>query len=67
MEQELDYLEGRVVALVARIRELETQNGRFAEVLAQTMKENAEMKFALEETRHRVAALMTRLPQEDAE
>mgnify|MGYP006181421979 CR=1 FL=1 len=33
MEQELDYLEGRVVALIARIHELENQNGRFAEVL----------------------------------
>ena len=65
MEQELDYLEGRVGALIARIHELENQNGRFAEVLAQTMKENAEMKFALEETRNRVVALMHRLPPED--
>ncbi len=65
MEQELEHLEHRVVALIARLHELETQNDRLGEVLAHTMKENAEMRYALEETRHRVAALMNRLPQEE--
>lgn len=66
MEHELDYLESRVAALIARIHELETQNSRFAAALADALRDNAEMKFALEETRHRVAALVERLPKEEA-
>jgi len=65
MEHELEYLEGRVAALIARIHELETQNSRFATALAEAMRENAEMKFGLEETRRRVALLVERLPKEE--
>ncbi|MEC5205426.1 cell division protein ZapB [Vogesella perlucida] len=65
MEHELEYLEGRVAALIARIHELETQNSRFAAALAEAMRENAEMKFGLEETRRRVALLVERLPKEE--
>ena len=65
MEHELEYLEGRVAALIARIHELETQNSRFASALAEAMRENAEMKFNLEETRHRVTLLIDRLPKEE--
>ena len=38
MDKELEYLESRVTALVARIRELETQNGRFAEALSEALR-----------------------------
>lgn len=62
MDKELEYLESRVAALIARIRELETQNGRFADALSQALKENAELHFRVEETRNRVAALIERLP-----
>ncbi|MGR2663587.1 MULTISPECIES: hypothetical protein [Chromobacterium] len=69
MDKELEYLESRVTALVARIRELETQNGRFAEALSEALRENAELNFKVNETRARVAALVERLPKasEDAE
>lgn len=63
MDKELEYLESRVAALIARIRELEAQNGRFAEALAQALKENAELHFRVEETKTRVAALIERLPK----
>ncbi|QEL56983.1 hypothetical protein [Chromobacterium paludis] len=62
MDNELEYLESRVAALIARIRELETQNGRFAEALSEALKENAELHFRVNETRSRVAALVARLP-----
>ncbi|CUA82035.1 MULTISPECIES: hypothetical protein [Gulbenkiania] len=62
MEHELEYLETRVQALIARIAELETQNGRFAEALARALKDNAELQFRLEDTRRRVAGLIERLP-----
>ncbi|KIA81600.1 MULTISPECIES: hypothetical protein [Chromobacterium] len=62
MDNELEYLESRVAALVGRIRELETQNGRFAEALSEALKENAELHFRVNETRNRVAALVARLP-----
>jgi predicted nuclease with TOPRIM domain len=62
MDNELEYLESRVAALVGRIRELETQNGRFAEALSEALKENAELHFRVNETRSRVAALVARLP-----
>ncbi|AXT44820.1 MULTISPECIES: hypothetical protein [Chromobacterium] len=69
MDKELEYLESRVTALVARIRELETQNGRFAEALSEALRDNAELNFKVNETRARVAALVERLPKasEDAE
>ncbi|KMN35324.1 MULTISPECIES: hypothetical protein [Chromobacterium] len=69
MDKELEYLESRVTALVARIRELETQNGRFAEALSEALRDNAELNFRVNETRARVAALVERLPKasEDAE
>ncbi|AAQ58174.1 MULTISPECIES: hypothetical protein [Chromobacterium] len=62
MDNELEYLESRVAALIARIRELEVQNGRFAEALSEALKENAELNFRVNETRSRVAALVARLP-----
>ncbi|AUH53311.1 hypothetical protein CXB49_22280 [Chromobacterium sp. ATCC 53434] len=62
MDNELEYLESRVAALIVRIRELETQNGRFAEALSEALKENAELNFRVNETRSRVAALVARLP-----
>ncbi|AVG15012.1 hypothetical protein LQR31_16690 [Chromobacterium vaccinii] len=62
MDNELEYLESRVAALIARIRELEVQNGRFAEALSEALKENAELNFRVNETRSRVAALAARLP-----
>lgn len=67
MDNELEYLESRVAALIERIRELESQNDRFAEALAQALKDNAELVFKVTETRQRVAALIERLPapQED--
>jgi|GEM_PF-2804776 len=65
MDKELEYLESRVQALIARIKELETQNGRFAEALAEALKENAELNFRVNETRSRVAALVARLPKAD--
>lgn len=65
MDTEIDYLESRVAALVARIRELETRNGRFAEVLSAALKENAELNYRLEETRTRVSALIARLPGDE--
>lgn len=69
MDKELEYLESRVTALVARIRELETQNGRFAEALSEALRDNAELNFRVNETRARVAALVERSPKasEDAE
>ena len=54
-------------ALRARIKELETQNGRFAEALAQALKDNAELTFRVNETRSRVAALVERLPKDEAD
>ncbi|OWY38307.1 hypothetical protein CEK28_13650 [Xenophilus sp. AP218F] len=63
MDKELEYLESRVVALIARIGELETQNARFAEALSEALKENAELNFRVNETRSRVAALVERLPR----
>jgi chromosome segregation ATPase len=65
MDKELEYLESRVQALIARIKELETQNGRFAQALAEALKENAELNFRVNETRSRVAALVERLPKAD--
>ena len=67
MDTEIDYLESRVTALVARIRELETRNGRFAEALSQALKDNAELNYRLEETRSRVTALIERLPRDEEE
>ncbi|UTH76181.1 hypothetical protein [Chromobacterium sp. IIBBL 290-4] len=67
MDNELEYLESRVSALIARIRELETQNGRFAEALSEALKENAELNFRVNETRNRVAALVARLPAPEEE
>ncbi|WP_174875048.1 hypothetical protein [Vogesella oryzae] len=65
MEHELDYLESRVAALIARVHELDAQNSRLAAALGESLRDNAELKFALEETRHRVAALIDRLPKEE--
>ncbi len=64
METEFESLEGRVAALIARIHELDGQNERMASVLAEVLKENAELKFCVEETRLRVEALIARLPGE---
>jgi uncharacterized protein (TIGR02449 family) len=68
MDKELESLETRVAALIARIGEMGAQNGRLAEALAQALKENADLHFRLEETRQRVATLIERLPgtEEDA-
>ena len=65
MEHELEYLESRVAALIARVHELDAQNSRLASALGEALRDNAELKFALEETRRRVAALMERLPKEE--
>lgn len=65
MDTEFESLEGRVGALVARVLELDAQNERMAAVLAEVLKENAELKFLVEETRNRVAALISRLPGEE--
>lgn len=62
MDTEFEQLEGRVGALIARVRELDEQNERMAAVLAEVLKENAELKFLVEETRNRVADLIGRLP-----
>ncbi len=67
MEQDLEYLESRVAALVARLGEMGTQNGKLAEALAQALRENAELTFRLEQTKTRVAALIERLPKDEDE
>jgi len=53
MEHELEYLESRVAALIARVHELDAQNSRLASALGEALRDNAELKFALEETRRR--------------
>lgn len=65
MEQELDYLESRVAALIGRIHELDAQNSRLSAALGDALRDNAELKFALEETRRRVGVLIDRLPKEE--
>ncbi|MFC3625856.1 hypothetical protein ACFOKJ_06845 [Vogesella amnigena] len=65
MEHELDYLESRVAALIGRIHELDAQNSRLASALGEALRDNAELKFALEETRRRVGVLIDRLPKEE--
>ena len=65
MEQELDFLESRVAALIARVHELDGQNGRLSAALGDALRDNAELKFALEETRRRVGTLIDRLPREE--
>lgn len=67
MDTEFEQLEGRVGALIARVRELDEQNERMAAVLAEVLKENAELKFLVEETRNRVADLIGRLPGDTEE
>lgn len=67
MDTEIEYLESRVAALIARIRQLEDSNNRFTEALSQTLKENAELRFRVERTRSRMAALIERLPREEEE
>ncbi|WP_189533719.1 hypothetical protein [Paludibacterium paludis] len=62
MDTEIQYLETRVAALIERVRELESRNGRFAEALSQALKDNAELNYRLEEARSRVGALISRLP-----
>lgn len=62
MDKELESLESRVTALIARVKEMGEQNSRLSETLAQTLKENADLNFRLEETKSRVQALMERLP-----
>ncbi|MGL6069787.1 hypothetical protein, partial [Craterilacuibacter sp.] len=56
--------ESRFAALIARIHELDGQNERMAAVLAEVLKENAELKFCVAETRLRVETLIARLPGE---
>ena len=65
MEHELEYLDVRGAPLMARLHEQEPQTIRSAAALAEAMRENAEMKFGLEETRRRVALLVERLPKEE--
>jgi cell division protein ZapB len=62
MDKELESLETRVGALIVRVKEMGVQNGRLGEALAQSLKENADLHFRLEETKSRVSALMERLP-----
>ncbi len=62
MDKELEYLETRVAGLVARLKEMEGQSGRLAEALGQALRENAELRFRLEETKTRVSTLIARLP-----
>jgi predicted nuclease with TOPRIM domain len=69
MDKELESLENRVTGLIARTKELGTQNQRLSEALAQALEQNADLMFRLEETKSRVVALMERLPiaeEEDA-
>lgn len=67
MEHDLEYLESRVAALIAALGESGGQNARLAEALGAVLKENAELRFRLEETRNRVAALIERLPRDEEE
>jgi cell division protein ZapB len=62
MDKELESLETRVNALIARIKEMGEQNGRLSEALGQSLQDNADLQFRLEETKSRVAALIARLP-----
>jgi cell division protein ZapB len=64
MDTEFETLESRFAALIARIHELDGQNERMAVVLAEVLKENAELKFCVAETRLRVETLISRLPGE---
>lgn len=67
MESELEYLEGRVGALIERLADMVEQNHRLSAALAEALKDNAELSFTLEQARTRVAAVMDRLPQEASE
>lgn len=62
MDKELESLESRVAALIDRIKEMGGENGRLSEALSQALKDNAELRGRLDETRARVAALIERLP-----
>lgn len=68
MDKELESLEARVAALVARVGEMGAQNARLSQALAASLQDNADLRFRLEETRSRVAVLIERLPgaEEDA-
>ena len=65
MDTEIEYLESRVAALIARLYELQERNSQLAETLSQALKENAELRFRLKETHTRVASLIERLPTEE--
>lgn len=62
MDKELESLESRVAALIDRIKEMGGETGRLSEALSQALKDNAELRVRLDETRARVAALIERLP-----
>lgn len=53
--------------MIARLYELQERNRQLAETLAQTLKENAELRFRIEETHTRVASLIERLPKEEGD
>lgn len=67
MDNEIEYLETRVIALIARLQKLEDDNSRFTQVLSQTLKENAELRFRVEKARSRMLSLIDCLPKDEEE
>ncbi len=64
MNEELDFLHGKIVQLSDLCRQLRQENGQLRLQLAEREQYNRELKNKLDETRARIENLITRLPED---